>query len=103
MIALIHISKILKNLLTRKINYFFNCFSEKFKMTYSLLIYIFWMMTELNRKLPTIYYLQDITVCTILPYLDESFIISLKYLFDEGISIKLFSYYINQFLELICT
>jgi hypothetical protein len=57
------------------------------------------MMTELNRKLPSINYLQDITAYTILPYLYASFIISYKYMFDEGISIKWFSHYINPFLE----
>jgi hypothetical protein len=68
-------------------------------MTFSQLAYMLWMMSELNRKLPNISYLQDITAYTILPYLYVTFIISYKYLFDEIISIKLFSYYINQFLE----
>jgi hypothetical protein len=68
-------------------------------MTFSQLVYILWMMTELNRKLPSINYLQDVTAYTILPYLYASFIISFKYMFDEVISIKLFSYYINPFLE----
>jgi hypothetical protein len=48
------------------------------------------MMSELNGKLPSIYYLQDFTAYTILPYLYASFIISLKYLFDESISLKRF-------------
>jgi hypothetical protein len=57
------------------------------------------MMTELNTKLPSINYRQGFAVYTILPYLCASFIISFKYLFDESISIKLFSYYINPHLE----
>jgi hypothetical protein len=80
-------------------NYVFKCFLEKFKMTFSQLAYIIWMMTELNRKLPCIDYLQDITAYTILPYLYASFIISYKYMFDESILIKCFSYYINPFLQ----
>jgi hypothetical protein len=43
-------------------NDLFNCFLEKLKMTFLQLTYILWMMTELNRKLPSINYLQDITV-----------------------------------------
>jgi hypothetical protein len=57
------------------------------------------MMTELNRKLPNINYLQHITAYTILSYLYASFIISFKYLFNEDISIKWLFYYINPFLE----
>jgi hypothetical protein len=57
------------------------------------------MMTELNKKLVDIDYLEDFTVYTILPYLYASFIISYKYMFDGGISIKRFSRYINPFLE----
>jgi hypothetical protein len=99
MISIISISKTVKNLLTSKMKEVFKCFLEKFKMTFSQLVYILWMMTELNRKLPSINYLQDITAYTILPYLYASFIISYKYMFDERISIKWFSYYINPFLE----
>jgi hypothetical protein len=76
---------------------FSNVFLEKFKMSFSQLVYILWMMTELNRKLPRINYLQDITAYTILSYLYTCFIISYKYMFDEGISVKWFSYYINPF------
>jgi hypothetical protein len=57
-----------------------------------------WMMTELNKKLLSINYLQDITAYTILPFLYASFIISFKYVFDENISLKLFSYFINPHL-----
>jgi hypothetical protein len=103
MIPIISISKTVKNLLTSKMNDLFMYFLEKFKMTFSQLIYILWMMIELNKRLPGIYYLQDITAYTILPYLYASFIISFKYMFDEGISIKSFSYYINQFLEQLVT
>jgi hypothetical protein len=77
----------------------FKCFLEKFKMTFSQLAYIIWMMTEINKKLIDIDYLEDLTAYTILPYLYASFIISYKYMFDESISIKSFSYYINPFLE----
>jgi hypothetical protein len=99
MIPLISISKTVKNILIGKMKEVFKCFLERFKMTFSQLAYIIWIMTELNRKLPSLNYLQDITAYTILPYLYASFIISFKYLFDEGISIKWFSYYINPFLE----
>jgi hypothetical protein len=99
MIPIISISKTVKNLLTSKMKEVFKCFLEKFKITFSQLVYILWMMTELNRKLPSINYLQDITAYTILPYLYASFIISYKYMFDGGISIESFSYYINPFLE----
>jgi hypothetical protein len=102
-IPLISTSKTLKNLLTSKINNVFKCFLEKFKMTFSQLTYILWIMIELNKILPSIYYLQDITSYTILSYLYESFIISFKYLFDENISIKLFSYYINPHLGQLFT
>jgi hypothetical protein len=67
-------------------------------MTFSQLIYIIWMMTELNKRLPSKYYLEDFTAYTTSPYLYESFIISFKYLFDEKISLKLFSYFINPHL-----
>jgi hypothetical protein len=87
MILLIFISKTLKNLLTSKINQVFKCFLEKFKMMFSQLTYILWM-TELNKRLPNIYYLEDFTAYTILPYLYASFIVSFKHLFDERISIK---------------
>jgi hypothetical protein len=99
MIPIISTSKTLKNILTSKIKEVLRCFLEKFKMTFSQHTYILWMMTELNKRLPCINYLQEITVYTILPYLYASFIISFKYLFDESISIKLFSYYINPHLE----
>jgi hypothetical protein len=99
MIPIISISKTVKNFLTSKMNEVFKCFLERYKMTFSQLAYIIWIMTELNRKLPSLNYLQDITSYTILPYLYASFIISYKYLFDDGISIKCFSYYINPFLE----
>jgi hypothetical protein len=99
MIPIISISKTVKNLLIVKMTDVFKCFLERYKMTFSQLAYIIWMMTELNRKLPSINYLQDITTYTILPYLYASFIISYKYMFDGGISIKCFSYYINQFLQ----
>jgi hypothetical protein len=99
MIPLISISKTLKNLLRNKMNHVFKCFLEKFKMSFSQLACIIWMMTELNRKMPNIDYLQDITTYTILPYLYASFIISYKYMFDELISIKCFSYYINPVLQ----
>jgi hypothetical protein len=84
-------------------NNLFKCFLERFKITLSQLAYIIWIMAELNRKLTSINYLQDITAYTILPYLYASFIISYKYIFDEDISIKLFSYYINQFLDQLVT
>jgi hypothetical protein len=99
MIPIISISKTVKNLLTSKMKEVFKCFLEKFKMTFSQLEYIIWMMTELNKKLPSINYLQDITTYTILPYLYANFIISFKYMFDKDISIKWFSHYINPFLE----
>jgi hypothetical protein len=99
MIPIISISKTVKNLLISKMKEVFKCFLERFKMTFSQLVYILWMMTELNRKLPGINYLQDITAYTILPYLYGSFIISYKYMFDEVISTKSFFYYINPFLE----
>jgi hypothetical protein len=99
MIPLISISKVVKNLLRNKMNYVFTCFLEKFKMTFSQLPYIIWMMTELNKKLVDIDYLEDFTVNTILPYLYVSFIISYKYMFDELISIRRFSYHINPFLD----
>jgi hypothetical protein len=98
-IPLISMSKILENLLTSKVKDVFKCFIEKFKMTFSQVAYIIWMMTVLNRKLPSINNLQNITAYTILPYLYASIIITFKHLFDEGISIKWFSYYIKQFLE----
>jgi hypothetical protein len=99
MIPLISISETMKNLLISKMNYVFKCFLEKFKMTFSQLAYIIWMMTELNKKLVDVDYLEDFTVNTILPYLYASFIISYKYMFDGGISIKCFSHYINPFLQ----
>jgi hypothetical protein len=73
-------------------------FSEKFRMTFSQLTYIIWMMTELNKRLFGIYFPEDFTTYTILPYLYASFIISFKYIFNEGISLKLFSYFINPHL-----
>jgi hypothetical protein len=75
MIPLISFSKTLKNLLRNKMNDVFKCFLEKFKITISQLVYIIWMMTELNRKLSNINYLQDITAYTILPYLYASFLV----------------------------
>jgi hypothetical protein len=69
MIPIISISKVVKNLLISKMNYVFNCFLKKFKMTFSQLAYIIWMMTELNKKLVDIDYLEDFTAYTILPYL----------------------------------
>jgi hypothetical protein len=57
MIPLIQTNKIVKNLLTKRINEVFKCFSEKFRMTFSQLAYILWIMTELNKKLPIIYHL----------------------------------------------
>jgi hypothetical protein len=101
MIPLIWTSITLKNLLKNKINEVFKYFLKKFKMTFSQLTYIIWMMTELNKILPNISYLQDITEYIILPYLYVSFIISFNYLFDENISIKSFSYYINPYLRLL--
>jgi hypothetical protein len=50
MIPLIEMNKTVKNLLIVKMNYVFNCFLKKFKMTFSQLAYIIWMMTELNKK-----------------------------------------------------
>jgi hypothetical protein len=52
-------------------NNVFKCFLEKFEITFSQLAYMFWKMTELNKGLPNIYYLQDIIAYTILPYLNE--------------------------------
>jgi hypothetical protein len=96
-VSLISISKILKILLTSKMNNVFKCFLEKFKMTFSQLTHILWMMTELNKKLPSMYYLQDFTEYTILLYLYANFIISFKYLFDKKILLRSFSYYINPY------
>jgi hypothetical protein len=98
MVPIISISKTVKNLLIGKMKEVFKCFLERFKMTFSQLTYIIWM-TKLNKRLPSINYLQDITTYAILPYLYASFIISFKNLFDECISIKWFSYYINPYLE----
>jgi hypothetical protein len=99
MIPLISISKTLKNLLIGKMNHVFKCFLEKFKIRFSQLTYILWMMGELNKRLPSKYCLEDFTVYIILPYLYASFIISFKYLFDERISLKWFSHNINPHLE----
>jgi hypothetical protein len=91
MIPIISISKTVKNLLIVKMNDVFKYFLEKFKMSFSQLVYILRMMIELNKRLPSIYYLQDFTTYTILHYLYASFIVSFKYLFDENISVKRFS------------
>jgi hypothetical protein len=88
MVPLISSSKTLKNLLTSKMKEVFKCFLEKFKITFLQLTYMLWRMTKLNRKLSCIYFLQDVTAYTILPYLYSIFIISFKYLFDEKISLK---------------
>jgi hypothetical protein len=56
MIPFISISKTVKSLLIGKMNYVFKCSLEKFKITFLQLAYIIWMITELNRKLPSIDY-----------------------------------------------
>jgi hypothetical protein len=73
MIPLIYTGKTMKNLLMNKMNELFKCFLEKFKKAFSQLTYILWMI-ELNKRLPSINYLEYITVYKILHYLHASFI-----------------------------
>jgi hypothetical protein len=73
----------------------FTCFNEKFNMSFSQMVCMLWMMSRIKDALRFQRELQNISLFTVLAYLYSCFIISFKFLFDEGFSIKTFSTLIN--------
>jgi hypothetical protein len=62
----------------------FACFNEKFNMSFSQMVCMLWMMSRIKDALRFQHELQNMSPFTVLAYIYSCFIISFKFLFDEG-------------------